>query len=44
MARNEHLPIYKGALDMTVQFEKLVAGFLRCDQLKLVTEPRERPV
>lgn len=27
MARHEHLPIYKAALDMTVHFEKLVAGF-----------------
>ena len=24
MARHEHLPIYKAALDMTVHFEKLV--------------------
>jgi hypothetical protein len=29
MARHEHLPIYKAALDMTVHFEKLVAGFSR---------------
>ena len=27
MARYEHLPIYKSALDMTVHFERLVAGF-----------------
>lgn len=27
MARYEHLPIYKAALDMTVHFEGLVAGF-----------------
>lgn len=29
MARHEHLPIYKTALDMTVHFEKIVAGFSR---------------
>jgi hypothetical protein len=29
MARYEHLPIYKSALDMTVHFERLVAGFSR---------------
>jgi hypothetical protein len=29
MARHEHLTIYKAALDMTVHFEKLVAGFSR---------------
>ena len=27
MARYEHLPIYKAALDLTVHMEKLVAGF-----------------
>ena len=29
MPRYEHLPIYKAALDMTVHFEGLVAGFPR---------------
>ena len=29
MARYEHLPNYKAALDMTVHFEGLVAGFSR---------------
>jgi hypothetical protein len=29
MARYEHLPIYKAAPDMTVHFEKLVAGSSR---------------
>jgi hypothetical protein len=29
MARYEHLPIYKAALDLTVHFEKVVAGFSR---------------
>ena len=27
MARYEHLPIYKAALDAAVHFEKVVAGF-----------------
>ena len=27
MARYEHLPIYKQAMDVAVHFEKLVAGF-----------------
>jgi len=27
MARYEHLPIYKQAMDVAVQFEKVVAGF-----------------
>jgi hypothetical protein len=29
MARYEHLPIYKAALDVAVGFEKLVSGFSR---------------
>ena len=29
MARYEHLPIYKQALDAAVHFEKVVAGFSR---------------
>ncbi len=29
MARHEHLPIYKAALDLTVHMEKLEAGFSR---------------
>lgn len=38
MARYEHLPIYKAALDMTVHFEKLVAGFSRYHKYTLGTE------
>lgn len=38
MARYEHLPIYKAALDMTVHFEKLVAGFSRHHKNTLDTE------
>jgi hypothetical protein len=44
MARHEHLPIYKAALDMTVHFEKLVAGFSRYHKYRLVPAPHERPV
>jgi len=38
MARYEHLPIYKLALDMTVHFERLVSGFSRRHKYTLVTE------
>lgn len=41
MARYEHLPIYKAALDMTVHFEKQVAGFSRYHKYTLGTELRE---
>jgi hypothetical protein len=41
MARYEHLPIYKAALDMTVHFERLVAGFSRYHKYTLGTELRE---
>ena len=41
MARYEHLPIYKAALDMTVHFERLVAGFSRYHKFTLGTELRE---
>ena len=41
MARHEHLPIYKAALDMTVHFEKLVAGFSRYHKYTLGTELRQ---
>ena len=41
MARYEHLPIYKAALDMTVHFEGLVAGFSRYQKYTLGTELRE---
>jgi hypothetical protein len=38
MARHEHLPIYKAALDMAVHFEKLVAGFSRHHKYTMGTE------
>ncbi|MCX7211661.1 MAG: hypothetical protein NTW53_03045 [Burkholderiales bacterium] len=41
MARYEHLPIYKSALDTTVHFERLVAGFSRYHKYTLGTELRE---
>jgi hypothetical protein len=41
MARYEQLPIYKAALDMTVHFERLVAGFSRYHKYTLCTELRE---
>jgi hypothetical protein len=41
MARHEHLPIYKAALDMTVHFEKLLAGFSRYHKYTLGTELRQ---
>jgi len=41
MARHEHLPIYKAALDLTVHFEKLVAGFSRYHKYTLGTELRQ---
>ena len=41
MARHEHLPIYKAALDMTVHFEGLVAGFSRYHKYTLGTELRK---
>ncbi|MDC8771789.1 hypothetical protein [Roseateles albus] len=37
MARYEHLPIYKAALDLTVHVEKLVAGFSRYHKSTLST-------
>ena len=45
MARYEHLPIYKAALDLTVHFEKVVAGFSRYHKYTLGTHetgPRQR--
>ena len=41
MARYEHLPIYKSALDLTVHMEKVVAGFARYHKYTLGTELRQ---
>lgn len=40
MARYEHLPIYKAALDAAVHFEKVVAGFSCYHKYTLGTELR----
>ena len=40
MARYEHRPIYKKSLDLTVYFEKTVAGFSRYHKYTLGTELR----
>jgi hypothetical protein len=41
MARHEHRPIYKAALDMTVHFEQLVAGSSRGRKYTSGSELRE---
>jgi len=38
MARYEHLPIYRDALNLAVYFEKMVAGFSRYHKYTLGTE------
>ncbi len=40
MARYEHLPIYRDALNLAVHFEKMVAGFSRYHKYTLGTEMR----
>ena len=40
MARYEHLPIYRDALELAVHFEKIVAGFSRYHKYTLGTELR----
>ncbi len=40
MARYEHLPIYKQAMDVAVHFEKVAAGFSRYHKYTLGTELR----
>jgi hypothetical protein len=40
VARYEHLPIYKAALDVTLHFERVVAGFSRYHKYTLGTELR----
>ena len=42
MARYEHLPIYKKAMDLAVHFEKVVAGFSRYHKYTLGTELRNK--
>jgi hypothetical protein len=40
MARYEHLPIYRDALNLAVHFEKIVANFSRYHKYTLGTEMR----
>ena len=40
MARYEHLPIYKKALDLTIYFEKIVRNFSRYHKYTLGSELR----
>lgn len=42
MARYEHLPIYKKALDVAVRFEKVAAGFSRYHKYTLGTDLRDQ--
>jgi hypothetical protein len=42
MARYEHLPIYKQALDVAVHFEKVVTGFSRYHKYTLGSELRNK--
>ena len=42
MARYEHLPIYKQAMDVAVHFEKVVAGFSRYHKYTLGSELRNK--
>lgn len=41
MARYEHLPIYKAALDAAVHFEQVVAEFSRQHKYSLGTQLRQ---
>jgi hypothetical protein len=42
MARYEHLPIYKKAMDLTVYFEKTVRNFSPYNKYTLGSELREK--
>ncbi len=42
VARYEHLPIYKKAMDLTIYFEKIVRNFSRYHKYTLGTELREK--
>ena len=41
MARYEHLPIYRDALNLALHFEKIVANFSRYHKYTLGTEMRK---
>ncbi|MCP4254070.1 MAG: four helix bundle protein [Candidatus Scalindua sp.] len=42
MARYEHLPIYKKAMDLTIYFEKIVRNFSRYNKYTLGSDLREK--
>jgi hypothetical protein len=42
VARYEHLPIYKQAMDLAIYFEKIVRNFSRYHKYKLGSELREK--
>ncbi len=42
MARYEHLPIYKRAMDVAIYMEKVVAGFSRYHKYTLGTDLRNK--
>jgi hypothetical protein len=42
MARYEHLPIYKQAMDIAVHFERVVASFSRYHKYTLGTDLRQK--
>jgi hypothetical protein len=42
VARYEHLPIYKKAMDLTIYFEKIVRNFSRYNKYTLGSELREK--
>ncbi len=42
MARYEHLPIYKKAMDLTIYLEKIVRNFSRYHKYTLGSEFREK--
>jgi hypothetical protein len=42
VARYEHLPIYKKAMDLTIYFEKVVRNFSRYHKYTLGSELREK--
>jgi len=42
MARYEHLPIYKQAMDIAIHLEKVVAGFSRYHKYTLGSDLRQK--
>ncbi len=44
MARYEHLPIYKKAMDLSIYFEKIVRNFSRYHKYTLGSETARLPL